>query len=532
MSHRSLPILGSASRVLSAAAILLATSVSGLDAQHVEEGPVTIDGLGTLHFPTSGSPHARGHFLRGVLLMHSFEYEDAAEAFRLAQEADPSMAMAYWGEAMTHTHPVWNEQDVDAAREALGRLAPSAEERLAAAADARERAWLETVETLYGEGEKAARDTAFSLAMGALADAYPDDFEAQAFYALSLLGLSQGARVVPTYMRAGAIALELLEKNGDHPGAAHYVIHSFDDPAHAPIGLRAARAYSRIAPNAGHAQHMTSHIFLASGMWGDVVAANERAMAVVNADLAARDLPPSSCGHYNIWLAYGYQQQGRLTDAETLVGGCLENSGDERLSEDRRARNGRSFAIMRTFYLTDAEAAAGFPADAELPARAEGLAGAMYAFGTGLAAARRGDIDALRAALDAVSSAGADIADWTSGYRPIWKSTLEALAYELDGDLDAAIAVAERGADTEAAMPIDFGPPYSFKPPRELEGELLLRAGRSEEALAAFELALGRTPKRAAALRGYEAAAAAAGLIARAEWARATLDEITAEDEE
>jgi tetratricopeptide (TPR) repeat protein len=219
--------------------------------------PVHIEGLGSLSFPNSGDIEAQSDFLSGVLLVHSFEYDRAADAFRRAQEIDPDFAMAYWGEAMTYTHPVWNQKDTDAARTALARLGPTADARLAKAPTEREKGYLSAVEVLYGEGKKASLDTLYAAEMAKLANAYPDDLEAQAFHALALLGLSQGDRDVPTYMEAGAIALAAFNQNPDHPGAAHYTIHSFDDPTHAILAMDAAHAYSVIAPNAGHAQHMT-----------------------------------------------------------------------------------------------------------------------------------------------------------------------------------------------------------------------------------------------------------------------------------
>ena len=139
----------------------------------------------------------------------------------------------------------------------------------------------EAVEILYGEGGKAQRDTLYADAMRALAEMHPEDHEATAFYSLALLGLSQGDRNVPTYLQAAEVAKPVFEQNNDHPGAAHYIIHSYDDPSNASKGLEAARAYSVIAPDAGHAQHMTSHIFLAMGMWDDVIRANINATAVV-----------------------------------------------------------------------------------------------------------------------------------------------------------------------------------------------------------------------------------------------------------
>lgn len=237
--------------------------------------PAQAPHLGRITFPASGAPGARGPFMRGVLLLHSFEYEDAAEAFRAAQRIDPGFAMAYWGEAMTYTHPLWNEQNLNAGRAVLLRLGPTPEARRAKAPTPRERAYLDAVEVLYGEGAKVHRDTAYSLAMQRVATRNPSDREAGVFYAAALLGLSQGVRNVPTYMRAAAILEPVFRANPEHPGAAHLLIHCYDDPEHAARGIRAARAYSRIAPDAAHAQHMTTHIFLALGMWDEVVAQNE-----------------------------------------------------------------------------------------------------------------------------------------------------------------------------------------------------------------------------------------------------------------
>jgi len=202
-----------------------------------------------------------------VLLLHSFEFADAASAFREAQQIDEDFALAYWGEAMTYNHPLWQEQDRDAAHATLARYAPTPEARQARAPTDPERAYLAAVDVLYGEGSKTDRDLAYMAEMERMTTKWPDDDEARAFYALSILGSTDGERDFATYMRAAAAAQPVFESNPDHPGAVHYIIHSFDDPVHAPLGLEAARAYSGIAPDAGHAQHMTSHIFVAMGMW-------------------------------------------------------------------------------------------------------------------------------------------------------------------------------------------------------------------------------------------------------------------------
>jgi len=236
-----------------------------------------VPGLGSISFPNSGTASAQPAFIRGVLELHSFEYEAAAEAFRDAQKADPGFALAYWGEAMTDNHPLWQQQDKAAAQAALARLGDTPTARAVKAPTDRERQYLAAVEVLYGDGSKHDRDDAYMRAMGRLMAAYPDDMEARAFYGLSILGSRDGVRDFATYMRAAATVQPVFDANPDHPGAAHYLIHSFDDPIHAPLGLPAARKYSEIAPGAAHAQHMTSHIFVALGLWDDVIAANIRA---------------------------------------------------------------------------------------------------------------------------------------------------------------------------------------------------------------------------------------------------------------
>jgi hypothetical protein len=226
---------------------------------------------GEVSFPNSGSKAAQVPFLQGLAMLHNFEYEIAAREFRQAESIDPNFAMAYWGEAMTHNHPVWNQQNRKTAQEALSRLGATAEERLAKAKTEREKDYLRTLDVLYGDGSKPERDQRYASAMAQLHATYPDDVEAAAFYGLALLGSQAGVRDERVYMQAAAILLPLFYKYPHHPGIAHYLIHSCDDPIHAPLALTAARAYSKIAPDAAHAQHMTSHIFLALGMWDDVV---------------------------------------------------------------------------------------------------------------------------------------------------------------------------------------------------------------------------------------------------------------------
>src|SRR5438093_5520034 len=278
--------------------------------------------LGSVSFENSGAAAAQESFLAGLAQLHNFEYASAADLFRRAQQIDPGFAMAYWGEAMTYNHPVWMEQDRGAARKVLARLAPTREARAAKAKTPREQDYIRAVEILYGDADKQACDLAYADAMADIYRAYPNDADAAAFYALALLGTAHGGRDFTIYMRAASIVEPVFRDHPDPPGAAHYLIHSYDDPVHAPLGLRAARAYSKIAPSAGHAQHMTSHIFGALGLWDDVVQANEAAVKVVNAGRAARGLGASACGHYNFWLEYGYLQQRRFDAAKALLASC------------------------------------------------------------------------------------------------------------------------------------------------------------------------------------------------------------------
>jgi tetratricopeptide (TPR) repeat protein len=460
--------------------------------------------LGTVSFPNSGSKAAQRTFIRGVLLLHSFEYEDAAAAFRQAQRADPGFALAYWGEAMTLTHPVWNEQNLDSARVVLGRLGPTAEARRAKARTARERGYLEAVEILYGDGPKARRDTLYSAAMGRLAAADPNDLEAEAFYALSLMGLSQATRNVPTYMRAGALAEDVLLRNPDHPGGAHYVIHAFDDPIHAPLGLRAARAYSKIAPGADHAQHMTSHIFVALGMWDETVAANETASGP---DRSA--WPP---GHYTAWLGYGYEQQGRMADARRLLETVRPNVGDPP-RPPRRAH----LLSMRAHYLVTSErwsdSILGWPLDAT---GIGPVPRAMDAFALGYAALRRGErptADSLVRVLDTLAMAppATDRYGGNPQVALILAKELHALLRSADGAGNEAIALLREASALEEGLPLEYGPPDVVKPTHELLGELLLAQGKAPEAQQEFVRALALTPRRTLSLLGLARAAAAAG---------------------
>ncbi len=287
--------------------------------------------LGRIDFPTSGSREVQGDFLRGVAALHSFWYEEALEAFQSATKADPDFAMGYWGEAMTYNHPIWLQQDTEAGRKALARIKDTSK------LSAREKALIDALRVLYGDGDKLARDLAYADAMEKIYRDYPDDLEAAAFYSLAVLGtVRPGEKGFQRQIKAGAIALEVYQRNPNHPGAAHYVIHSFDDPEHAILALPAARRYAEIAPAAHHARHMPSHIFLQLGMWPEAAASNETAWRVSDEWVKSKKLALSLRDyHSNHWLAYVYCQQGRYAKAEELIEPIAAN--DERTRARERA---------------------------------------------------------------------------------------------------------------------------------------------------------------------------------------------------
>ena len=279
--------------------------------------------LGRISFPTSGAAAAQPPFIRGVLLLHSFEYDDAIAAFREAQKVDPRFAMAYWGEALSYNQPLWLNENLDKARATLarfapGRAAPSLPVRpRSRRRPSREQGYLDAVERLFGDGDKRARDRAYADRMAQLHAQFPDDDEASAFYALALLStIPSGERNLPVSLKAGEIALAILKKNPEHPGANHYALHAFDDGEHAARALQAAKTYARIAPASSHARHMPSHVFLPLGMWDEAVASDEAAFATSVEIAKRKNLPPSQYDFHALsWLHYEYLQQGRFAKA-------------------------------------------------------------------------------------------------------------------------------------------------------------------------------------------------------------------------
>jgi tetratricopeptide (TPR) repeat protein len=480
------------------------------------------DKLGEIDFPNSGNAAAQAPFLRGVKLLHNFEYVDAVASFQAAEKADPDFALAYWGEAMAHNYTLWSEQHTDVARTVLQKLGPTPEARASKAKTDRERMYLAAVEALYGAGTKFERDGLYADKMDALAAAYPADVEAQTFDALATLGRSHGTRNEANYLKAAAILEKLFPAHQHHPGVVHYMIHSYDDPAHAKLGLKAAVLYDKIAPESPHALHMTSHIFLALGMWPETVAANRnaqaRAMQMMQMMAGGRGGRGMGCGHGAIWLVYAELQMGQ--DPEDDISRCQQTAFDAaNLAKasgvigdpEGNVNSWADMMIRRGVELGK------WPGSVSLPQGHFTYGRFTLAYGRMLAA--RHDATAVSAAVAEMKADRAAIAAAMSKELPDEDQLLpwldraiaqgEAIALLANGDRSGGLAALRRAAEAEQALPVVFGPPQVQELGWELLGNELLADGRRQEAADAFRHALQMAPGRRIASAGLKAATGA-----------------------
>ena len=435
--------------------------------------------LGVIVFPNSGKAEAQEPFLRGVLLLHNFAYPQAARAFIEAQTIDPTFALAYWGEAMTYNHPIWYETDVDAGRRALAKFSGTVTPR--------ERAYLDAVATLYG-GDSAAAPQRYEAAMEKLARAYPDDVEAQTFWALSILGSKAREETdARKQIRAAAILESLLPSHPDHPGILHYMIHAYDDPVHAPLGLRAARRYSVVASAAPHALHMPSHIFLQLGMWNEAARSNEAAYALSKEWVAREKASTDKRDLHSLeWLQYVYLQQRRFDDAKRLL-----NEVAPKANEGTREHNARDAMQARYAIETGDWSVVDF-LDPHSPAQ----------FARGIRAASQKEYDEAQKAVAMMRVANSDMHNMSRKVAEVQRNELLALTYAARGELTEAIRVGQLAVEMEDQIGTPSGPPDDFKPARELLGEIYLKAGNREDAAEQFRASLLRTPNRALSLAG------------------------------
>ena len=469
--------------------------------------------LGKVDFPNSGARAAQPEFIRGVLYLHSFEYDPAAVAFRKAQSIDPDFAMAYWGEAMANHHSLWRVQHTRVAREVLMHLGKTSVERAAKAPTQREQDYLRAVEILFGMTDATAgldkleRDVHYRNAMNDVHLAYPDDLEARAFYGLSILGVGSANREYATYMRAAAVITPVWDANRSHPGAAHYLIHAYDDPVHAILGLPMARAYGAIAVDAAHAQHMTSHIYVALGLWDDMTAANVTALRVESAKTVGEGSRSREAWHHRYWLHYGRLQQGRLDDAREML-----RSAQMRISKEPLPREPAYYGAMYARYLIDTEL--WDEADKWLAPDGVNIPTPHYAFARAYAAAKLGELDKARALLSDVR-AGGEQANPEIILAPkeigILKLQVESVIAMSAKNFQRALKLAREAADRQASMPFRYGPPRISKPSNELLADILLEVGKNQEASEEYSDQLSRSQLRTNSLIGLARASSRIG---------------------
>ena len=315
------------------------------DGGRVREVATATDQLGTVAFPTSCNAAAKPAILSGVAFMHSFQYQQSEEAFRQAAKADPRCAIARWGEAMALYQQLWNNADPETL--AKGRAYLATAQKLNSGT-ALERGYIEAALAYFKDDPKlsyAERTRNYSEAMAKVHAANPNDTDAAAFYALSLVSLAykDEKRSDADRKEALAILLPLFQTHPDHPGVAHYIIHAADTPALAPQGLEAARRYAKIAPDSSHALHMPSHIFVRLGLWQESVDSNLAASAAAAKATEAHQAAPHYQFHAMDYLAYSYAQMGQaakadqvLADLKNVPGASAEEIGKRQAYLDAR----------------------------------------------------------------------------------------------------------------------------------------------------------------------------------------------------
>jgi hypothetical protein len=493
-----------------------------------------LDKLGTVDFPTSGSAQAQAHFLRGVAALHSFWYAVALEEFRASTRIEPDFMMGYWGEAMAHNHPIWGDpQETEAARKVLVNIRDTSK------LTPRERAYVQAVQVLYGDGDKPARDRVYSAAMEKIYRDFPDDVDAALFYALSLMGTvsPEDPAGVQTRLRAGEIASEVYQKHPNHPGAAHYILHAFDDPENAVKALDAAQRYAAIAPAAPHALHMPSHIFLQLGMWPEAAASNEASWAASDTWVKQKNLPISKRDYHSLhWLLYIYLQQGRYAKAEALLTQMRQSLAEFPKDDPRSLMFGTfTLANMAATFVVEterwdaAEQWLGSPqeraADSHSQPQTSSGAHAMQAyigvtqvpviFARGLATAAQGAPEAHKSMAELQAMRAQQAGMQVPFIAQILKVTeiqeVEIAAMAAAAQGNDAITIMRQATALEEALPPPSGPPLVIKPAHELFGEILLRAQRPKETAEQFATSLRRHKNRARSLLGVARAAAQSG---------------------
>jgi hypothetical protein len=461
--------------------------------------------LGEVAFANSCAPEVQGSFERGVALLHSFGFTEGQQAFRQALDRDPTCAIAAWGIAtllIGNTFSIGpSQEDAHAAQQAIDRG------RAIGAKTERERDYIEAIAAYYdhfAERPHGARMRSLSDAFEALAKRYGDDDEAQIFSALYLTATqSPTDKSYARALKAAAVLEAQFAKHPNHPGVAHYLIHSYDYPAIAQKGLPAALCYADIAPDAAHALHMPSHIFTRVGSWRDSIDTNVRSVA------AAKAQDDSGAAlHAMDYMVYAELQLAHDADASALVKESRGFSDPGRTAAYARAAIPARYAVERGQWREAATLAD--PADNQFP-----YTGAMTLFARAVGAARSGDPAAAQKDVILLAAIVVGLKVTKNDY---WATEVEVqrlgaaawIAFA-NGRRDEALGLMRSAADMEDASEKSAVSPGRILPALELLGDMLLESGRGGDALAAYEASLAKDPKRLRSLDGAGRAAAAAG---------------------
>lgn len=473
--------------------------------------------LGTVHFSTSCNQSSQAEFDRAVALLHSFQFSRAIEGFNAALERDATCGIAYWGIALSDWSNPFAPGAKDAEQLQLGRDSVQ-RGRVAGAGTERERAYLTAVAKLYsdyGSTSQPARWLAYRDAMGEVAARYPQDHEAQIFYALALAAAEDPAdKTYAGRMKAGAILESLFQQEPTHPGLAHYIIHTYDVPALAGKALRAAQRYAQIAPDAPHALHMPSHTFTRLGYWQDSIESNVAAAAA-----ARREGQTAEELHASDYETYAYLQSGQDEAARRIVDSLTEVAS----RFDPKAVVGGA-----------AGPSVGFFALAAIPARfalergdwsqAEQLVvretafpytDAITWFARGLGAARLGQAGSADEAATALQRIRARLVKSNEAYWArqveIQQLAVSAWAALARGNRQDALQRMKSAAQLEDGTDKSAVTPGPLAPARELLAEMLLEVNEPVQALQQFEATLEKEPRRFRSLYGAAHAAQLGG---------------------
>jgi Tfp pilus assembly protein PilF len=480
--------------------IVLAFTLAAVVPAAAQSAPtVAAPGLGKVSFPVSCKTEVRPVFERGVALLHSFQYAAAEKAFTEVSQGDPQCAMAYWGLAMSIYHPLWEGANAKALSRGRGYLDKAA---AIGTPDKRELEYIAALRSFYtGHGDE--RLTGYSRALAELCKHYPDDGEAQAFYALSLLALPDKNDDLENRKKAIAILNRLSAAQPEHPGAVHYLIHAADTPELAPEALTAARRYAKIAPDSSHALHMPSHIFVRLGLWQESSDSNPAAAA------AAADATQHHLGeaHYQFhamdFLDYSYLQMGEEQKARQVVADLNKVPGR---SEDVTTNLRVNLVTRNLLELHRWKEALDFPPQGDALDQQQ-----VYSMRT-IAAARLGDLKAVEENFKNTKKAAKSNRHRDEQLSNARRQEAEAWLEFARGKHEKALKKLRAAADRQ-----DRDDPGSFVvPAREMLADMLLELHQPAPAMAEYEAVLKLVPNRFNALYGAAAAAEMAGDTATA----------------